>query len=1364
LSFTAIVQTAEFILTDQTTEPTKLTPPFGSDDITFLVETNDPDQVITGVGIRWGINEIDGLSIKFMRLNDDGTLSDPQFDISGSGDSSILIEAQPNEVVVGIGLAFDGTTAALLPQNMLELHFRTIDPETKALSSEVRKERIGPTTRLPELEFTFPNHPDRILTGLGVSTELPNIGPDGDPGSFKRDILALRVGHRKLNPQILTPANRPKQLTLTDTFQDIGETFPVNTPNLYYYLSTLIPNSPAELSFHPTQHITFQKNPTGHIYARTQLQRSNSAKTFGIDPPKVTQNQPLAMIDDAQVTRRYTCYSYNDQDYDIKYCPSGTIAGFDLHKARPGDTFFGDSNFGIGLTTQRYYCTKDGLWVSDLDQIETHHTDLEGDACKDARDLGPGTQALPYLWTGTQCCGDDNDENYNDRGLITAHDELTQRRGACFDAFGFEHLEFVDPEDEQVKDVIVWNGTMLGCKIDGSKNTANDVLLTLQDPAGGPLINNTDYCTFVEDTENPSGSKSLYCSFQEEWLESGAEKVMHLRTIRFPSEDNFIDSSECCPTDKCWNGLSCVAHESQKDIIIDKPEPQPDEQQKFFCFHGEWKTAEENIFKFTPNRQTKSLNCEPEQCFLDAVTPDGCVDPGFIQNDFICQDGNWSTRTRMIAEAMLQVADNEFTLYCDSYDKVLNYFTYNYLKNTDLPLPGTDTIESRFLDATSIPGECEGKTTKMINNICILNNGPGEVLFGVSYNCPVTAQHHNILDVFGKDASHCQTLANTPSAFKLCTNHKPGIHKPGFAYYNTSLNSLIFSPSFNPGSALTGNQGTCNVQSPFPFLDLFHSYNYLCWSRLLINTFTNPNQKETLRSFIESVKDIRTFNKLYLSKAEDRAIFGVMQLGLHDEIRGPINYVSLYFDGFVANICGLVSSIIGEDSQDLSCIKKGSTVQVASADDSLSKIFEDEIWNQFTAKTRIKKIDAGRCYQDGCNGIVPPQCNPPTPGFPPDPDLGTAYNNCCGLGKVFPTDPDCAPSLSGESFEFNCQDSLDNDGDGAKDECDTGCGIVSQNVNTKQTSESICNDGLDNDCDGLVDLAESNCAPITMNPDGGDLITGETQLITALPSATGTYTWGFVENDDGECTFDDQSLTKTTTTNTVNIFAAKLGNCRVSVTDPRGIQKQTQLFNIEKPELTCSFSNGACPPDKPHSIMKLSSQTSGLAALPNSAAFTNNICCGLSNGYPLIQSTQPTTQGLIYTLTPDQKLSVVPISDAGKTEQYLSNTNNHIECSAFTSQSGGILPQASSCESVGFEECLFSTSQPEHGNIADCNNIQDLPVKMCCKVLPSGAPINPTCPPPNRRCVGLTQSQICVNGQFVNEQTCAICIMGFCII
>ncbi|MDP7457530.1 MAG: hypothetical protein QGH47_02285, partial [Candidatus Woesearchaeota archaeon] len=198
LSFTAIVQTAEFILTDQTTEPTKLTPPFGSDDITFLVETNDPDQVITGVGIRWGINEIDGLSIKFMRLNDDGTLSDPQFDISGSGDSSILIEAQPNEVVVGIGLAFDGTTAALLPQNMLELHFRTIDPETKALSSEVRKERIGPTTRLPELEFTFPNHPDRILTGLGVSTELPNIGPDGDPGSFKRDILALRVGHRKL--------------------------------------------------------------------------------------------------------------------------------------------------------------------------------------------------------------------------------------------------------------------------------------------------------------------------------------------------------------------------------------------------------------------------------------------------------------------------------------------------------------------------------------------------------------------------------------------------------------------------------------------------------------------------------------------------------------------------------------------------------------------------------------------------------------------------------------------------------------------------------------------------------------------------------------------------------------------------------------------------------------------------------------------------------------------------------------------------------------------------------------------------------------------------------------------------------------
>jgi len=72
--------------------------------------------------------------------------------------------------------------------------------------------------------------------------------------------------------------------------------------------------------------------------------------------------------------------------------------------------------------------------------------------------------------------------------------------------------------------------------------------------------------------------------------------------------------------------------------------------------------------------------CKSDTCpsgYFDDMVPSinengFCVSSGSYKDDHYCQDGNWTTRTRFIAEAMLNFAKNkDYVLYCDSYDYAL---------------------------------------------------------------------------------------------------------------------------------------------------------------------------------------------------------------------------------------------------------------------------------------------------------------------------------------------------------------------------------------------------------------------------------------------------------------------------------------------------------------------------------------------------------------------------------------------------------------------------------------------------------------------------------------------------------------------
>ena len=82
-------------------------------------------------------------------------------------------------------------------------------------------------------------------------------------------------------------------------------------------------------------------------------------------------------------------------------------------------------------------------------------------------------------------------------------------------------------------------------------------------------------------------------------------------------------------------------------------------------------------------------------------------------------------------------------------------------------------------------------------------------------------------------------------------------------------------------------------------------------------------------------------------------------------------------------------------------------------------------------------------------------------------------------------------SPSDPSEEFDCDDGVDNDGDGVSDTADPGCTGPTDETETADRGAgrllSQCDDGVDNDGDGLVDFrADGSGDPGCASPGDGD--------------------------------------------------------------------------------------------------------------------------------------------------------------------------------------------------------------------------------------------------------------------------------------
>jgi hypothetical protein len=239
--------------------------------------------------------------------------------------------------------------------------------------------------------------------------------------------------------------------------------------------------------------------------------------------------------------------------------------------------------------------------------------------------------------------------------------------------------------------------------------------------------------------------------------------------------------------------------------------------------------------------------------------------------DYRCENGNWTTRTKHLALWLLQLADTtsptNFTLFCDSYRRVLNQ--YRYLVQGVL-------VESYLGQFCSV----SGKIVPCVNSLCVLKT-PAAVAVGATLNVPVNDPSKSFLKALDKPVTLCNSVSATSPGFSLCGEN---------VWYHPGLLSVVYLPTgslSSPGSTIE-----TKLTSP---LGSMSSY-----VMSVLHDAANPGM-----NFAYFPKT-RLFNHLYVAQHQTRAVFGFLEEGLRPEYDPvPLDYIGVRYTGISlgANPC-----------------------------------------------------------------------------------------------------------------------------------------------------------------------------------------------------------------------------------------------------------------------------------------------------------------------------------------------------------------------------------------------------------------------------------------------------------------------------
>ena len=252
----------------------------------------------------------------------------------------------------------------------------------------------------------------------------------------------------------------------------------------------------------------------------------------------------------------------------------------------------------------------------------------------------------------------------------------------------------------------------------------------------------------------------------------------------------------------------------------------------------------------------ESLDNQPEKYWTELANANRpkCIQDKQYLSDNYCENGKWSSRTKLIAQQLLKIAGtNNFALYCDKYQNVLNEYKYN----TDY---GTVT--------TFLGKNCDKPNRKKencVNNICVIKYGD-KVAFGTAINTNISSDF-SPLQALNYSQTKCDGKTN--SGYNPCGD---------YVYYNPNTESIIYAPGISPMPTVTQTEIDYVEDSYEKLKDYTYDYVY------------DPNFE---RYNYTHYKVTPLFQNIYIAKDGQDFFYGFKQENISQP---PTSYAGWYYN------------------------------------------------------------------------------------------------------------------------------------------------------------------------------------------------------------------------------------------------------------------------------------------------------------------------------------------------------------------------------------------------------------------------------------------------------------------------------------
>lgn len=295
--------------------------------------------------------------------------------------------------------------------------------------------------------------------------------------------------------------------------------------------------------------------------------------------------------------------------------------------------------------------------------------------------------------------------------------------------------------------------------------------------------------------------------------------------------------------------------------------------------------------QFSPDRRFQGFCDQPSQCL---VHPDGgaafagqpdlffetddptelprCINNRQFILDNFCENGKWTTRTKLVAMNLVDVArilgsQTDFTLFCGPYTAALNNFNY--------AVQGVDVLG--FIIA---PPCIKGiKSIPCVNNFCTLR-AKDKTAFATTVNVDLDDEQ-SFLKALGMPTNACNNVNQNLAQFQPCSQNP----SQGILHYHPVLEAIAVLPPVVIASPPNTGQLFNSVIRP----RLSAIQNYAA-------QFNDPTQPPAFNlSFFNTVEK---FNNLYLAVRDTDTAFGFLETEKFTKfgsIQIPIEYLGVRY-------------------------------------------------------------------------------------------------------------------------------------------------------------------------------------------------------------------------------------------------------------------------------------------------------------------------------------------------------------------------------------------------------------------------------------------------------------------------------------